>query len=154
MGYTHYYTFKTAPKGQSANVEKAYQKAIQECNKIAQAFRKENGGVSGYSAYTSKYGGLKINGSESAGMCEDFTVREHFSQNESFNFCKTRQYQYDTVVVACLIVLSHRLGNLIEVSSDGSQLDWVDGLELARSVLGLKSLQIPKSIRGATLKVA
>lgn len=148
MGYTHYYRVNAAPKGKATQSEKAYQKAILECAKVIRYYSETFGGLSGFSAHCEPklYGGLKVNGSERVGSCEDFIMREHLSQNESFNFCKTASYPYDTVVTACLIILKHRLGDLIDVSSDGRQDDWNDGLILARKVLGLKRISIPNSI--------
>lgn len=149
MGYTHYWKFKKVPRGKASQSEKAYQKAVTECNNIIQYYSSSFGGLSGYSAHSKglTYGGIKVNGSSRVGSCEDFILREHLSQNESFNFTKTRQYPYDTVIVACLIVLKNRLGDLIEVNSDGMRDDWNDGLILARKVLNLKKIDIPKSIR-------
>lgn len=149
MGYTHYWSFKKPAKGQASKIEKTYQKAILECAKIIRYYSETFGGLSGFSAHCEPklYGGLKTNGSERVGSCEDFVMREHFSENEDFNFCKTRQYPYDTVVTACLIVLQHRLGPYIEVSSDGRRDDWNDGLILARKVLGLSRIDIPDSIK-------
>lgn len=149
MGYTHYWSFKKAPRGKTTQIEKRYQKAIKECNKIIRYYSETYGGLSGFSAHVEPgtYGGVKVNGSQNSGQCEDFVLREHFSQNESFNFCKTRQYPYDAVVVACLIVLKHRLGDLIDVSSDGDAEDWTDGVTLANAVLG--RFAVPKSIQCA-----
>lgn len=147
MGYTHYFSFKGAPRGQASQVEAKYIKAIKECTKVIRHYSETFGGLSGFSAHSDKYAGLKVNGSERVGACEDLVLREHYSQNESFNFVKTAMYPYDTVVTACLIILKHRLGDLIEVSSDGNADDWNDGLILARSVLGLKKLSLPKSLR-------
>jgi hypothetical protein len=73
-------------------------------------------------------------------------MREHLSENRP-DFCKTAQYPYDTVVVACLIILKHYLGDSMEVKSDGDASEWADGLTLAQQVLGLKTLRIPVSIR-------
>jgi hypothetical protein len=149
MGYTHYWSFKKVAKGKAALSEKAYQKAILECAKIIRYYSETFGGLSGYSAHCEPklYGGLKVNGSERVGSCEDFVMREHLSENADFEFCKTNQNPYDTVVTACLIVLANRLGPIIEVSSDGRRDDWNDGLILARKVLGLKRLDIPESIQ-------
>lgn len=149
MGYTHYWNVKKAPRGQTTQYEKAYQKAIIECAKVIRYYSETFGGLSGFSAHCEPklYGGLKVNGSERVGACEDFVMREHLSQNDDFNFCKTNSNPYDTVVTACLIILAHRLGPAIEVSSDGKADDWNDGLILARKVTGLKSIQIPDSIR-------
>jgi hypothetical protein len=148
MGYTHYYLLKKPAKGQSSKIEAAYQKAVLDCQKIIKSVSKSEGGLSGYTAHSpiGAYGGILVNGSENSGKCEDFLLREHFSQNEAFNFTKTNRYQYDTVVVACLCVLSFRLKGLVEVSSDGSPEDWAEGLALARKVLKLKSLGLPTGV--------
>ena len=151
MGYTHYWSFQTkrGAKGTSARNEKAYQTAIVKCAKLVRDYSKLHGGLSGYTAHdkTGNYGGLKVNGSDRVGMCEDFVMREHLSQNEPMNFCKTRQYPYDTVVAACLIIIQHYLGDSIRVSSDGDASDWADALTLARTIPGLKKVQLPVSIR-------
>jgi hypothetical protein len=147
MGYTHYWTFKKIPKGQAKKAELAYQKAVIDAHRIIMYWSNLNGGLSGYSAHTKlgAYGGINVNGSKSDAH-EPFILREHVKQNEGFNFCKTAQKPYDTVVTACLIALQYRLGTLVEVSSDGSELDWLEGLELAKKVLKLKSLKIPTDI--------
>lgn len=148
MSYTHYWTFDKKRNGKAAQSEKAYQKAILECAKIIRYYSETFGGLSGYTAHSKpyQYGGINTNGSKQDGH-ETFALREHLNQNEAFNFCKTAQKPYDTVVVACLIVLRHRLGDLVDVSSDGRASDWRDGLILAQRVLGLKTLQIPVSIQ-------
>ena len=153
MGYTHYWTFKTPSKikGNADRAEIAYQKAIDDCSKIARVYNAEcraNGldmdRLSGFTAHCKKgkYGGVLINGKQENAH-EDFSAREHFRQNfedglDGSNFCKTARKPYDIVVVACLAVLKHRLGDLIDVSSDGNAKDWTQGLELARRVTGLK----------------
>lgn len=152
MGYTHYWTFKKPAKGQTAKIEAKYQLAIKQCNKIIKAYSAEFGGLSGYSAHAKGYGGLHVNGSRENAH-EDFSIREHFSQNDTGNFCKTAQKPYDVVVVACLIVLKHYLQDNIQVDSDGEKSDWIDGLNLATKVLKLKTLNIPVSIRGNALKL-
>ena len=147
MGYTHYWTFKKAPKGKVSQSEAAYQKAIADCHRIILGYSMNNGGLSGYSAHTKlgQYGGINVNGSKEDGH-ETFVLRERLSQNEACNFCKTARKPYDKVVTACLIVLSYRLGGLIDVSSVGDAADWQDGLKLAQKVLKLKRLEIPSSV--------
>jgi hypothetical protein len=149
MGYTHYWTFKSAPRGAADKTEIAYQTAIAECAKIARIYNaeckkelREYDRLSGFSAHTApnKYGGLEINGKGDQAH-EPFTMREHYRQNlevDAFNFCKTALKPYDVVVTACLAVLKHRLGDLIEVSSDGRAIDWSDGVQLARRITKLK----------------
>jgi hypothetical protein len=148
MGYTHHFTFKKAPRGEAVQTEKAYQKAINDCSKVIQFYSREFGGLSGFSAHAplGLYRGLEVNGSTRVGQGETFALRERYSLNKIPDFCKTYRYPYDTVVVACLIILKHRLGDLIEVHSEGRRDDWNDGLILARKVLGLKRLDIPESI--------
>lgn len=150
MGYTHYYTFKV-PKGiKAATLESAYQTALQECARVAHAYNAEcddNGltdaRLSGYTAHTKvgQYGGLQLNGKGELGH-ESFELREHFKQNiesdNGFGFVKTARKPYDSVIVACLAILKYRLGNAIDVSSDGTAGDWVNGVLLARRVIKRK----------------
>lgn len=151
MGYTHYWTFKKNRGNKASDVEKLYQKAVKECNdlifKVAKGQVKDMDKISlsGYSAHSKTYGGIKFNGARENAH-EDFYLREHFTQNfddrgyclSGFNFCKTAYKEYDIVVVACLTILSYRLGDLIDVSSDGESSDWIDGIMLAEKVTGLK----------------
>lgn len=137
MGYTHYFTCNPAPKGQAQAIEKKYQRAIKDCQSIVKAYYAEFGGLSGYTAHTTigAYGGVMVNGKGDEGH-EDFCLTEHYNQNES-GFCKTAQKPYDIVVVACLAVLKHRLGDCVSVSSDGDAKEWEDGIKLARKVTKL-----------------
>lgn len=155
MGYTHYW--RVNPKhGKAAEQEKQYQIAVKQCQKIIKTYndqiklidKKHPDRLQGYSAHADigQYGGINFNGVGSYSH-ETFVFREHFKQNSSsFACCKTAQKPYDTVVVACLITMKHYLKDGIEVSSDGYAHDWLDGLELARRILKLKSLKIPKTI--------
>lgn len=136
MGYTHYWSLRKPFKGKTQIVERAYQKALKDCQRAIKAYYSINGGLSGYSAHTAvgQYGGLYVNGKGDE-MHEPFSLREHYSQNENFNFCKTAQKPYDTVVVACLTILKHYLKDQIVVSSDGDKDDWKRGVNLASLVL-------------------
>lgn len=153
MGYTHYWTFRSPAKGEASSIEAAYIKALAECTKVVKAYQKnalDYERLSGYTAHAKngQYGGLHVNGKQSE-ACEDFTMREHYKQNleRSSEFCKTNRRAYDMVVVACLIILKHRLGDLIDIGSDGDVDDWTMGLELAKRVLRLKTLKTPATIR-------
>lgn len=53
---------------------------------------------------------------------------------ESFNFCKTGQEPYDTVVTAALIHAKKVFGNALKVSSDGNWAEWSDGRLLYETV--------------------
>lgn len=141
MGYTHYWGFKKPAKNTAEKTEVLYKKTILECQKVIKYYYKENGGISGYSAHTKlgQYGGINFNGKGELGH-ETFTLREHYNQNE-WDFCKTAQKPYDIVVVACLAILSYRMGHLIDVESEGYGSDHIDGIKLAEKVLNRKIMQ-------------
>lgn len=147
MGYTHYWSFNKPKDSKAKDLEQKYQKAIQEIGKVCRIWNTEipKGSsddymrLSGYTAHVKKdaYKGAHINGKGDYAH-EDFTLREHFNQavKDGGDFCKTAQKPYDTVVVACLAILKYRLGDAIEVSSDGDASDWIDGVALARRCTG------------------
>lgn len=163
MGYTHYWTFKKVKpiKGKQSQIEAQYQLAVRQCQRIVRSYNKTVKAIdskhyarlAGYSAHTKvkDYLGLDFNGTAEMGH-ENFYLRDHWSQNESFNFCKTASKPYDVVVVACLITLKHYLGDLVEVGSDGNASDWINGLALAQSSLRMK-LNIPAEIEREPLQV-
>ena len=146
MGYTHYFTFKKPARGQASKTEKLYQLAIKDCQKIILKYSADFGGLSGYSAHTSNYAGINFNGSDRVGGCENFVLREHYNENIGFQSCKTAGYSYDVVVVACLVALKARLGDLITIGSDGDLEEWALGLITARAYLRRKALSIPNTI--------
>lgn len=157
MGYTHYWRVNSV-RGKSAEIETVYRRAIQDCQRVAHAYNRAcaakgdtDARLSGYTAHAKvgSYGGLNLNGKGDLAH-ESFTFREHFNENEAFNFCKTARKPYDIVVTACLAILKHRLGDAIEVSSDGDASDWSAGVKLARKVTGLKLANpIPKRAKVA-----
>ena len=53
---------------------------------------------------------------------EDYASR--LARKYIFDFCKTARKPYDIVVCCLLVILKHRLGNMIEISSDGK--DWTN----------------------------
>lgn len=149
MGYTHYWQFKKSNNKRMPELEKALQKAVDEIGLVARTWQKMHpkGSIgdacrlSGYTAHVKPgqgYRGIKLNG-KGDNSHEDFCIREHFRQNldQGFNFCKTARKPYDTVIIAALCILKHRLGDAIEVSSDGDAAEWNEGLALARKVTRL-----------------
>jgi hypothetical protein len=145
MGYTHYWTFVPAAKGQTKQLEAIYQAAILECQKVVRKlaeWNRETHGSSLMSGFTAhckpgEYGGLKI-GAAHGESGETFGMREHFNENEARDFCKTGRSSYDVAVTACLAILKYRLEDNIQVASDGGAEDWEAGVELARQVLKRK----------------
>lgn len=43
-----------------------------------------------------------------------------------YHFCKTEREPYDTVVCLALLCLKRRLGDDVEIKSDGGQKEWLD----------------------------
>jgi len=157
MGYTHCWSFQKIKRGTTTQVNAAYSKALKDCHKVIQAYSKQFAGLAGYSAHTKlkEYSGIQVNGSRENGH-EDFVLGRDYKSNigaDFGGFCKTANKPYDVVVVACLIVLKHHLGENIAVGSDGNRADFVAGLHLAQTVLQDNSLQIPSTILAPQLRV-
>lgn len=154
MGYTHYWTFKAPKRGTTKQVNAAFDQAVKACQKLVfnyNSTRTDETRLAGYTAHTKpgQYGGLRFNGTGELSH-EDFIILEHYKNNLEPNysgFCKTNQKPYDKVVVACLCVLKHYLGDNIDVGSDGNSLHWIAGLELARKSTGIKAIKLPNGIR-------
>ena len=49
----------------------------------------------------------------------DKSLQDPTDKKYIFDFCKTARKPYDIVVCCLLIILKHRLGNMIEIGSDG-----------------------------------
>jgi len=56
-----------------------------------------------------------------------------------FSFCKTARKPYDDFVVGLLVIAKKHLGDKIEVSSDGVEIDWLKGSQMVRRSLGYGS---------------
>ena len=134
MGLTQYYSFEVNKKG----MERKYQRAIFKCAQLVRAYSEKYGGISGFTAHTEPglYKGLHINGSKNSGRCEDFVLAERFKDNEAHTFCKTNGHEYDILVVACLHILKHELGEAFSWSSDHRPEHLLPGKQLAQKVIG------------------
>jgi hypothetical protein len=70
------------------------------------------------------------------GLGEDAHEPFVFPGQPGFNFCKTAYKPYDEVVTACLIAARDYFPpSILNISSDGSWLDWSDGAKLYSRVL-------------------
>jgi hypothetical protein len=151
MGYTNYWTCHKAKHGNAKKAEETYQLAIRQCQRVVKSYNKQlkaldpkhPARLSGYTAHcdVSEYGGLNVNGVADL-ACESFTMREHWNENTDFDFCKTNERPYDVVVKACLLIMKHYMGDLIEISADdgGDQSDWMNAYELVERVTKIKGL--------------
>lgn len=128
MGYTHYWR-----RDKNLDVDK-FKKASADCKKVADWLRipiqyeynRDEPPVFDWNL-------IRFNGVGDDGH-ETFYVQRICT--ESFQFCKTARKEYDTVVVACLIVLKHYFGDDIVISSDGDVKDWQLGLNACQKCLG------------------
>lgn len=92
------------------------------------------------------------------GVCEDAheTCKISRSHDSDFNFCKTAQKPYDRYVVAVLCICHYFAPGALDISSDGEESDWMEGLRVAQvafeqmGILAGKNLIIPPKVRGAT----
>ena len=158
MGYTHYWYLK--PDGNEAN----YQKAKSQIARIVRSTKHDvnlgdafgNRGTKPVLDKDIRFNGIEDESHETFCLSEYLrdmanAQKNSFIQRDDngfvFNFCKTARKPYDTIVTACLIVLKHYLGNDARISSDGMPDEWVPGLELAKSILRIKTLDIPAEIK-------
>ena len=73
---------------------------------------------------------VSING-VGAGAHEDFVINK---EDVGYDFCKTAQKPYDTVVTGLLIHLKYVLGARVLIKSDGAWHEWNDGKLLFETV--------------------
>jgi len=155
MGYTHYLSLDKSKIGKKGSqYETKYQFAIQQCNRVIKGYNKDikaqdskhPARLSGYSVHTKgEYLGVKFNGTQEL-MHEDFYLEAHLLMNEGFIFCKTALKPYDSVVVACCLILVHYLPELYQFESDGNSLDMRSGQILIEDYLQM-SFDVPTTIQ-------
>lgn len=137
MGYTHYWSPSVAPHDQG----KA--EAFENCAKIIasagfdvafECDEQDKPAVCDADSGLIRFNGIDEDGHETF----------YYQYGGKWAFCKTAYKHYDIYVTACLLVLSHF--GLADISSDGREPDWSEGLEIAKQVTGL-DLVVPESIR-------
>jgi hypothetical protein len=152
MGYTHYWY---RPEKLD---ETKFKAAIADCKKVTDWLDK-NWGVHVQFEYDDDSPAvfedklIRFNGSRECG-CETFAIEQIFGDGfrqpdetgKLFDFCKTRYYEYDSAVVACLLVFKHHFGDEFRVTSDGDKTEWQEGLNACKEALGYG--EIPDTIRG------
>lgn len=125
MGYTHYWTLENGIEQTDWNyflvgarhiIDTAQNSGIQIID-----------GSAGAAIFFNGFG---------AGSHETFQIT---SEDVGFNFCKTAQKPYDTVVTACLIHAKKVFGGNIRVSSDGNWSEWQSGVLLYEQIFGIQS---------------
>jgi len=124
MGYTHYWTIENGIE------QSKWDEFLQGARQIIETATEAGILLEDNSAESAIY----ING-VGADSHEVFVIT---SEDIGFNFCKTAQKPYDTVVTAILIHLKQSLGSQVVVTSDGDWSDWEDGRLLYETVYDKK----------------
>jgi hypothetical protein len=124
MGYSHYWTLEN---GIEASKWADFIKGAKEI--IATA---KDAGI--FVADFSEGDTIHINGI-GYGAHEDFVIS---TEDVGYDFCKTAQKPYDTVVTALLIQLKRSLGKDVVIKSDGNWNDWESGCLLFETVYGIQ----------------
>lgn len=138
MGYTHYWKISEPLERDAFGAWAAEVKQIAKHSKILLV------GWNGERTAAPEYNDAEVNFNGCATQShENFGVREG---DAGFSFCKTARKPYDEVVTGALILLAARFPQ-VEVSSDGTADEWLDGLRLARKVN--PAAQIPAGVHGA-----
>ena len=136
MGYTHYWA-KSQPSSRDvwAPFQTVAKMIVQDQKKhgVALVYEWDHGAKPITDAEQVRFNG---NGPEGH---ETFQISR--AATPHFDFCKTAQKPYDTAVVACLICAAVLLPGF-SWSSDGDVDELQPGLDLARKVLGMPSLEL------------
>lgn len=123
MGYTHYY--RRSLVGNTS--QEKWELALIDCERIL--FNTDIPFVR--ECNNDAYFGINGEGDDAY---ETFVLPRNVSEIREFNFCKTGERPYDTLVTACLARMAET--GVITVSSDGSHEDFQAGVELASTILG------------------
>ena len=124
MGYTHYWTLENGIETSSWDKFLTGAKEIIETAKEA--------GIPLDDSSTGEnifFNGVGDNAHET------FSIT---SEDVGFDFCKTAEKPYDTVVTAVLIWLKTVLGDAVQVKSDGVWQDWEGGALLFETVFDIQ----------------
>lgn len=76
---------------------------------------------------------IRFNGIGNDG-CETFYLTRSGVAGRGFQCCKTNQRAYDIAVTALLCLVHYHAPDVWRILSDGSVIDWIPGLTLARQV--------------------
>jgi hypothetical protein len=128
MGYTHYWTVKEPISADAfAKIQEGIKAIIETATEAGIPIADE-----------STDGVIAFNG-VGANSHETFVIKVG---DTGFNFCKTAEKPYDSVVTASLILLNKELGLEVLISSDGGWHNWQGGRLLYETVFDIE----PKSV--------
>jgi len=138
MGYTHYFPrMREITNEEWALIQAAATEVINQCQcagvKLAYEFDapKAEPYVSGTEI---RFNGIGGEGHETFHV--DRLSRDRYGRSDQsypfgFDFCKTARKPYDVAVTAILTIMHHYARGGWDIGSDGTQEDWLEGLELA-----------------------
>ena len=132
MGYTHYFTQKETPsQEQWSKIETGFKKVLglPECPHVWGDYEEKDSSPFVDSEHVLFNGGH-----------ETMYIQRVAKSNDDFNFCKTAGGEYDSVVVALLVLMNSYAPNAWVINSDGEPHEWEDGLNLAKQATGDNSL--------------
>lgn len=127
MGYSHYWNIK---EELTPAQFKEWADGVKIIVEIATEAGIKLGNGLGFDAPRIEETYVAFNGVGGEGH-ETFTIA---LDDTGFNFCKTGEKPYDTVVTASLILLKATLGENVIVSSDGNWSNWEGGILLYETV--------------------
>ena len=131
MGYTHHWTIKEEltrekfiewAEGVKVIIETAIEAGIPLGNGLGEDAPEISDSV------------IAFNGKGNQGV-ETFGIT---IDDEGYDFCKTNEYPYDSVVTASLIHAKQIFGDAILITSDGRWEDWEDGRVLYETVFDVQ----------------
>lgn len=127
MGYTHYYTMKRDHDLKIKEISEDIAKLVAESDVPV-----GNGWGRGDGPYYADYC-VVFNGARPEHH-EPFSYPPNFSKGHDGGFTKTARKPYDEIVAAALLVMQHRLGDGVEIASDGAcdNIHWQYATDLFR----------------------
>lgn len=72
-----------------------------------------------------------------AGSYGDHQREQFKKEGDVFSFCKTARKPYDLAVQICLILYKKHFGELVAISSDGDEDDWVEAFKFTAEKFGI-----------------
>lgn len=108
------------------------------------------------------FAGAELTARTCGGDCshESFFIPQKFSfsgqawkredwikKQEIFDFCKTAYKPYDLFAISALALAKHHLGKDIQISSDGTEAQWEDGLQIIEKAFGYSTKELRGDLR-------
>lgn len=133
MGWTHYW------ERQVELPSDEFKKALADCKKVIGLLDISMAGADGNGQPVFTDEEIAFNGVIGAN-CEPFVFHRiqppRPGRNTVFEYCKTEHLPYDLTVQCCLIILKHYCSDVMTITSDGKDCDWLNAMEVCMKILG------------------